>query len=260
MSIFSHSLFFIILCSVFFSTFSQDTPSPRYEQTSALVGANLYFFGGAFSSTNTSNEIWYLDLSSPFNKTTPPWNKDIDIPVKYKLGTSCVNPVDNSTVFLIGGIKFIPNTITEDNDNYLSNVYKFNSNISEWMSSNDTTNNYFTKRNRVQAVINNDGEIFIFGGTNFTGNPLNVKGFSDMNILSTINMTWSTRDYSQKIPQYIDYTATLLPNGLIVYIGGRQILEQNSSTSVNLINMSQVRLNIVSHLYFPNILNFNFYL
>ncbi|RIB20770.1 hypothetical protein C2G38_2178476 [Gigaspora rosea] len=50
-------------------------------------------------------------------------------------------------------------------------------------------------------------------------------------------MTWSTPTQSQSILNYIDYTATLLANGLIVYIGGRG----GSSTSTSPSNIAQDR-------------------
>ncbi|RIB28295.1 hypothetical protein C2G38_2158275 [Gigaspora rosea] len=71
----------------------------------------------------------------------------------------------------------------------------------------------------MQAIINNDEKILAFSGTN------NVSIlFNDINILDTTTMTWSTLIISQNVPYpRIDFTATLLPTGHIIYLGGNGI-------------------------------------
>ncbi|KAF0549469.1 galactose oxidase [Gigaspora margarita] len=92
---------------------------PQCQQTSTLVGTRLYSFGG-FTIIGASNEVWYLDLSSSFNISTPPWHSDVVMPVGYNFGTSCLSPIDISTVFLIGGRKlWLATSTTTD---YYSNI------------------------------------------------------------------------------------------------------------------------------------------
>ncbi|RIB06348.1 hypothetical protein C2G38_2116287, partial [Gigaspora rosea] len=59
-----------------------------------------------------------------------------------------------------------------------------------------------------------------------------------MNILDITTMTWSTPTQSQSVRTYLDYTATLLPNGLIVYIGG----QSGSSLNASLTDMAQIQI------------------
>ncbi|KAF0549465.1 galactose oxidase [Gigaspora margarita] len=206
-------LFFVIFSSVNYFAICQNIPSPRREQTSTLVGTRLYFFGGA-TGISESNEVWYLDLSSSFNISRPSWLRDVAMPVGYNFGTSCLSPIDKSTVFLIGGRTWIANART----------YSYTSSL------------YMITRNEIQAVIDNNGKIFIFGGDNY--NSSTKLYYNDMNILDITIMTWSTLTKSQPALTYFDYTATLLPNGLIVYIGGFG----GSSTSVGLNNISQIQI------------------
>ncbi|RIB20769.1 hypothetical protein C2G38_2080055 [Gigaspora rosea] len=160
------------------------------------------------------------------------------MPIVYSFGTSCLSPIDNSTVFLIGGRTWIANT-----NSYLntSSVYKFNSKTSQWTT--PTINNFnsnFTSRSEIQAVIDNNGKIFIFGGDNFvdpTTTPI-FNYYKDMNILDITTMTWSTQTQSQSVLPDFAYTATLLPNGLIVYIGGAS----GSITGIISNNMSQIQV------------------
>ncbi|KAF0538926.1 galactose oxidase [Gigaspora margarita] len=228
-------LFFGIFNSVYFLVICQNVPSPRREQSSTLVGTRLYFFGGTISSTITVNEVWYLDLSSSFNISTPPWHSDVAMPVGDIFGTSCLSPIDNSTVFLIGGRMRIVNT---RNFSYTSSVYRFDSKNSLWTT--PTINNFnssFQARNEMQAVIDNDGKIFVFGGIN-TGNDDNITttAYNDMSILDITTMIWSTQTQSQFVLVNVDYTATLLPSGLIVYVGGR------GSSTASLNNISQIQI------------------
>ncbi|RIB14811.1 hypothetical protein C2G38_1623811 [Gigaspora rosea] len=228
-------LFFVVFNSVSFFVICQNIPSPRREQASTLVGTRLYFFGGDTSSIGFPNEVWYLDLSSSFNISMPPWHSDIAMPVGYILGTSCLSPIDNSTVFLIGGRTWIANTNTFS---YTSSVYKFDSKTSQWRT--PTINNFnssFEARNEMQAVIDNYGKIFVFGGIN-RGNDDNITttAYNDMSILDITTMIWSTQTQSQSVLVNVDYTATLLPSGLIVYIGGR------GSSTANLNNISQIQI------------------
>ncbi|RIB14812.1 hypothetical protein C2G38_2094855 [Gigaspora rosea] len=162
------------------------------------------------------------------------------MPIGYNFGTSCLSPIDNSSVFLIGGRTWIITSATKIYYSYISSVYKFNSKTSQWTT--PTINNFnfnFTARSDIQAVVDNNGKIFIFGGTNYissTKTPtFNI--YNDMNTLDITTMTWSTQIQSQSALTYFAYTATLLPNGLIVYIGGNS----GSSTNTSLSDMAQIQ-------------------
>ncbi|RIB27958.1 hypothetical protein C2G38_2137569 [Gigaspora rosea] len=206
--------YFFMINEVIFFVICRKIPNSRFEQASALVGTRLYFFGGLTSQVVT-NEVWYLDLSNSFNTTTPPWRSDIGMPVGYILGSSCVNPINNCSILLIGGKMYIPHTLYKT---YSSCVYMFNPCISQWTISNLIGfNRTFIARSEMQAIIDNNGRIFIFSGKYYNSSVL----FDDMNILDITTMTWSTPPISQNVPiPRLGYTATLLQNDLIVYIGG----------------------------------------
>ncbi|KAF0538918.1 galactose oxidase [Gigaspora margarita] len=226
-------LFFVIFSSIYYFVICQNIPNPRCQQTSALVGNRLYFFGGG-TSISEYNDVWYLDLSSSFKISTPPWHSDVAMSVGYNLGTSCLSPIDNSTVFLVGGRTWIANTIDYS---YTSSVYKFSSKTSQWTTPNiNHFNSSFITRNEIQAVIDNNGKIFIFSGRDYNNSTKHF--YNDMNILDITTMTWSTLIQSQSPMTHTLYTATLLPNGLIVYIGG----ESGSSLNISLTDMAQIQI------------------
>ncbi|KAF0549491.1 galactose oxidase [Gigaspora margarita] len=238
MKLLYYVFFFVIFGSRYFFVICQNVPSPRYQQTSTLVGTRLYFFGGV--SIIPSNEVWYLDLSSSLNISTPPWHSDVVMPVGYNFGTSCLSPIDNSTVFLIGGRTWMATSATTADYSYTSSVYKFDSKTSQWAApAINNFNSSFTSRNLIKAVIDNNGKIFIFGGTNFINSiktPI-YNFYNDMNTLDITTMTWSTQTQPQSVLDYFAYTATLLSSGLIVYIGGHSGL--NASASYN--RMAQIQ-------------------
>ncbi|KAF0458738.1 galactose oxidase [Gigaspora margarita] len=226
-------LFFVIFSSAYFFVICQNVPSPRRQHASALIGTRAYFFGGEMA-TSRSNEVWYLDLSSSFNILTPPWHNDGIMPVGYNLGSSCLSPFDNSTVFLVGGRTWII-TATTYSYSYTSSVYKFDSKTSQWSKPNiNNFNSNFASRDKIQSVIDSNGKIFIFGGANYN----NSIYYNDMNILDITTMTWSTQ--IQSVPTYLDYTATLLPNGFIIYIGGHS----GSNSIVNLNILPSLNINM----------------
>ncbi|RIB12750.1 hypothetical protein C2G38_2041568 [Gigaspora rosea] len=215
--------FFLILSHVNLFVIGDDYPSPRQDQTASLVNNKLYYFGG-FSETNKDfiNEVWYLDLSSPFNVSMPPWHKDQGLPPAINYASSCVSPIDNS-VFLIGGNRpFITNMYDTF---YSSEVYEFDPNTSYWKGLNITGyNSSFNTRHSMNAIINNEGKIFIFGGRNNNiSNDSNtpIIRYNDMQMLDTITMKWSTLNISQNVPlPCYAYAAILLPTAEIIYIGG----------------------------------------
>ncbi|RIB20756.1 hypothetical protein C2G38_2178451 [Gigaspora rosea] len=222
--------------SVNYFAICQNVPSPRRQQASTLVGTRFYFFGGATSPAFT-NEVWYLDLSSSFNIFTPPWHNDVVMPVGYSFGTSCLSTIDNSTVILIGGRTWIDTSTTTYYYSYTSSVYKFDSKTSQWTIPNiNNFNSSFATRNEIQTVIDDNGKIFIFGGRDF--NNSTELNYNDMNTLDITTMTWSTLFQSQSPLTHTLATATLLPNGLIVYIGGKS----GSSLNRSLIDMAQIQI------------------
>ncbi|KAF0526950.1 galactose oxidase [Gigaspora margarita] len=170
-----------------------------------------------------------------------PWHKDQGLPLAINYASSCVSPIDNS-VFLIGGVRpFIINT----NDNfYSSEVYEFDPNTSYWKGLNITGyNSSFNTRYSIEAVIDNDGKFFIFGGRNNNiSNDSNTTliRYNDMHMLDTTTMKWSTLNISQNVPlPCTAYAAVLLPTAEIIYIGG---LELPVLGSLRLVDIKSIRL------------------
>ncbi|CAG8506784.1 4092_t:CDS:2 [Diversispora eburnea] len=187
----------------------------RIGLNSVLINNKIFYFAG------DRHEVFYLDLLNSLNTSYTEWVSVADSPISIKYSTSVVN-INDSTVFLIGGL--MKNPYTGDDD-YSHFVYNFDSKNLKWGTPQIKGDLPYGLK-RMQAVIDNSGLIYIFGGNKPLNSSINddIKmWYNDMNILNIINMTWITLNISLNNipPKRSDYSATLLSNGFIVYIGGR---------------------------------------
>ena len=117
----SFYLFFIIYLFVEIESF---TPVGRMAHSSVLVGKKIYFFGGVLDSKFCSNEVFYIDVSQPFNIQVPLWNDltpNAGIPFKSCWGTVSLSDINNEqTIYLFGGFT---DDIATNNDKFVSMIY-----------------------------------------------------------------------------------------------------------------------------------------
>ncbi|RIB23164.1 hypothetical protein C2G38_895865 [Gigaspora rosea] len=217
--------FFIYFTLIFTYSFviSQDIPDVRYEHSSALINDKLYFFGGVTDTTNSSNEVFYIDLSNKFDIFAPPFKKvSIGMPVGDNLGT-CVSSPDNSAIFLIGGRMTSTSTA----------VYKFDPINLQWtipiISGFNNSFNSFINRQEINAVIDSKGKSYIFSGNDYDAGGGNWS--YEMNLFDVTSMTWSTLTLPANVSPRTEYTATLLPTAFIIYLGGYTKLTPTSATT-----------------------------
>ncbi|CAI2191065.1 17442_t:CDS:2, partial [Funneliformis geosporum] len=98
-------------------------------------------------------------------------------------------------------------------------VYEFNLKSGQWIM--PVMKGIVPERRReFQAVADDFGNIYVFGGIAIGSN--NFQIFNDMAILYTVDLTWSYGPIVNAPTPRADYTATLLSDGVIVYIGGRE--------------------------------------
>ncbi|KAF0446584.1 galactose oxidase [Gigaspora margarita] len=224
----------------------QFIPDPRQYQTSVLIGTRLFSFGGYSGKPEYTKETVILDLSKSFYTSHPTWSRDTKgtAPLSSEFSTSCLSPIDTSTVYIIGGVSY-----DEASSSFVkpSLVYTFNSIDSTWSpftTSGFTTfdSNTSNVYNDMQAIMRH-GLIYIFGGTN-TPSPQesNLTTISTiittMNILNTKKMTWLFFNFTDTPTPREAYTATLLKSGYIVYIGGTE--KPNGASNETSVNMNNI--------------------
>src|SRR5207247_1481663 len=118
----------------------------------------------------------------------------------------------------------------KDNNSFPNNtiIYTFDTTKQRWdiplISGSGPQN-----RQQMDVVSTSDGEMYIFGGLNVPG--FNMS-YNDMYMFDSMKFSWSSA-LGTSISRY-SYTATLLPNSNIVYIGGR------STPPIQLVDINQV--------------------
>ncbi|EXX66894.1 uncharacterized protein OCT59_023201 [Rhizophagus irregularis] len=209
-------------------------PVERHGHSAVLVDKKLYFFGGesVFGKLKNSihlDQILYIDLSKPFNTANPPFEEVINAPMPFgsSYATAFLSPQKKNIIYLFGGIMW---DVNANVDKFKSILYSYNVETNEWIPP-ATTGIAPEKRREINGVINNEtGKFYAFSGLDTNAQNV-VTTFNDMNILDINSLTWSKGSITNAPLPRVDYTATLLSNGIIVFIGGR---ETNNLVSVDI--------------------------
>jgi N-acetylneuraminic acid mutarotase len=228
-------LFFIICLFLKIESF---TPKGRMVHSSVLVENKLFFFGGV-RDVGGSNEVFYLDVSQPFNMQVPSWNDltpSAGLPFRSSWATASLSNINNEqTIYLFGGAT---QDIATNDDYFVSIIYSFNLNSLKWDVP-AVKGTQPERRRAMRSVTDNSGKMYIFGGAtdDLTGSPTVAKFLDDMVIFNTVELSWSISKspITNPITKRVLYTATLLSNDVIVYIGGYD-------GNVNNIDISQIVL------------------
>ncbi|GBC05234.1 hypothetical protein RclHR1_06110008 [Rhizophagus clarus] len=225
----------------------------RVGHSSVLIGSKLYFFGGIKINSFCSDEIFYLDVSKTFSVDSPLW-VDLTIHAKMPFGgamntVSLVTINDEPIVYLFGGIMRDPITYK---DLFVSNVHTFNPKTLEWKIPSIKGKEPERRRN-IRGASDDNGRIYIFSGAQdaYLNANLLVHFFDEMLILDTFNSTWSYSTASNMPIRRAGYSATILKNGVIVYIGG-SLAEQQIIININQIELYDTKLNTWSTMISKN--------
>ena len=133
--------------------------------------------------------------------------------------------------------------VNTNKDDFKSILHTFNLITNEWNIP-KTNGIEPIRRRQMSGVFNNEtGKFYIFGGATdkLTGSQ-NTIIFNDMNIFDIVSLTWSKSSIINAPLPRVDYTATLLSNGIIVFIGGRERLVANTPWPD--VDMSQVNRHV----------------
>ncbi|CAJ0829314.1 12116_t:CDS:2 [Entrophospora sp. SA101] len=210
-------LFYLLYFNEFLSLVLAFTPTNTvWGHNTALADSKIYFTGGVIPKQtiwktvndffNTPNELatqskefYYLDVSKNFklNECVMPWT-DLSI-------VSEILPPHSWSAFSFCG----PDTLVMFGGDFgkanpINLVFIYNIKTQKW--SNPTTFNQPNNVHTRAACDTKGGVMYMFS--------------SVMNILDTKTLKWKVGSSINIPPGRFDYTATLLPNGNIVYIGG----------------------------------------
>ncbi|RIB01372.1 hypothetical protein C2G38_2256219 [Gigaspora rosea] len=147
--------------------------------------------------------------------TNIPWadlSNIVGTPIQSGATVSAGGP-NKDIIFLVGG--------SFENSSYdIPLVYTFDTVKNVWNTP-IIKGTQPTRRNYIYSIIDVTGKMYLFGGSYdvVTGNS-SWSLENRMDILDTIELTWSIGSQPQAPTPRDGYSATLLPNGIIAYIGG----------------------------------------
>ncbi|RHZ46790.1 hypothetical protein Glove_606g120 [Diversispora epigaea] len=199
-------------------------PESRVGHNGLVIQNTLLILGGWKYSSNLTkkytDEIFYLNLTQQFDVANPSWELVLggNLPLYSYFSAAFVNTFDDNIIYLIGG--FMSNITTGEYD-YSNLAYMYNYSSYEWTTL-DVGN--VTSRQETVGIINDKGIAYIFGGFNRT-NATTSEGtyYNDMRIFDVSSMKLSPLSITRNLPSpFSSYTANLLKNGIIVYIGGQE--------------------------------------
>ncbi|RHZ88690.1 hypothetical protein Glove_21g313 [Diversispora epigaea] len=243
--------FLIISQSWIISIYSFKSPQILAHST-ALIDKKLYFIGGFNSETDDRTPFFYLDLNQSFNISSPAYVYLEGPPVKIAWATACVGGENNATIFVFGGLSWYDNSTSYIKDKLINT---FDTASLEW--STPQIEGEPLRRRDLQAVIDTKGNMYMFGGAysfynntesirvfNITFNYPNYsfQTFKDMVIFNTITFKYSNGSTINGPLGMTGYTATLLPNGIIIYIGGKA-WSDTADTTIPIINITMYDIN-----------------
>ncbi|CAJ0876512.1 11291_t:CDS:2, partial [Entrophospora sp. SA101] len=200
------------------------SPGARSFHASIRNDTKLYFFGGYIDDYSVGGDAFYLDLEESFSRTLPKWIEKSKANIEIMHSSVCKTARD-SFIFIGGTYRksdHMPDKETpfiEYNHKYDIWSLPYNAEPFDW-------------RINVQCVSDNEGSVYVFSGYNQYNNIIYI--------LNTINMTWSTGPIENAPSYRHGYTSTMLPDGVIVYIGG---CNESGCMPMNLINVYDTKIN-----------------
>ncbi|PKY54983.1 galactose oxidase [Rhizophagus irregularis] len=236
----------------------QPTPfKPRVYSchTATFIDNKLYILGGLDLNSKMLNEFFYLDVSVPFNTQELSWQdlSNINMVSDHFLATSVKGGTKNDTLFLYGAFQSETLVYTFNSRSLVWSTPTISGKVDMLPSVQTVTdpssredvifeqeliNVRRGKKYGLTGVIDYNGKFYLWGGA-----TSNITLINDMLVLDTINLNWDGGSLINKLlisdtnytvwmswygPDHVpnvptprrDYSATLIPNNKIIYLGG----------------------------------------
>ncbi|KAG9297066.1 hypothetical protein G9A89_004932 [Geosiphon pyriformis] len=195
-----------ILVSSYFS------PSPRWAHIASLIDKRIYFVGGVINLIDYAIDNAYLDLSQNFSTNSPAFYEVETLPRSLNMSFTSAEVVKTKNITEL--IVFDGNWL--DPKKYYIYTCKTDQNKLTWFQNNDAQSGNPGAKSYINTVIDKKGRIYFWGG--FRNNTyLEDKA---MYIYNTNSTSWTKIAPLNSPSPRFSYTATLLPDGRIIFIGG----------------------------------------
>ncbi|CAG8451252.1 5230_t:CDS:2 [Dentiscutata erythropus] len=247
----------------------------RAGHVAVIVENKLVFIGGSHFILPTnpirspirlydlSDEVFYLDLSSQFYTSSPPYidlsNTSARMKFGSEKGTAVLGEASGNKVYLIGGMQQNLTRLSEVDNNItitlnqtlmieeISKTYNMTDQFvffytlfgKSWSYPLNYKGTSPTRRRSTSTVIDQNGIIYIFGGRVQvdTGSPTFVC-YNDLYTLDTVLLSWNKINAVNAPSPRSHAAPVLLPNGKILYIGG--VSQTEPGVDADLIDMNEI--------------------
>ncbi|CAG8625844.1 13378_t:CDS:2, partial [Dentiscutata heterogama] len=239
--------------------FPDGRPEGRGGQESVQVKDKLYFMGGSRlvpflnpKRYNLSDEVFYLDLSSQFDTENPPFTDLTDGTSRMfygnEKGAAMLGGSDQSDIYLIDGTQVNLSTINwnaTDKINWNVTdqfIYIYKTVPKTWTKFGQGVKGIQPSRRRsTSTVIKPNGTIYIFAGrVELDMGASTLTLYNDLYQFDTILLSWNQIMAPNAPSPRSHSTATLLPNGKIIYIGG--VSQDTPGSQTTLIIMTEIQI------------------
>ncbi|THH29913.1 hypothetical protein EUX98_g4262 [Antrodiella citrinella] len=215
---------------------AQSPDVPRWGQAASLVQHTLYVHGGrtdqynsfAYTSAPVSNDLLTLDLSSPFNISSPPWTYDggcstCSASQGPAVAWHTLSAFNVSSLLLFGGDPGpnSPIVLPERNDSAV--LLELNGRNASWDFVADSWANEPLRRIHHSASLSQD-KIWIVGGQKTDGSG---NAFSDHYVFDPTVPSFTQLLSTGGPPDVVGHTSVVLPNGQLLVFGGYSPSQQS---------------------------------
>ncbi|CAG8649108.1 1612_t:CDS:2 [Ambispora leptoticha] len=219
------------------------TPPGRYSHNANLINSKIYFLGGVDERDKLLDDFFFLDVSGGTNFDDFSFQNflvDMENP-GISWGTTVT--AQESIIYLYGGLKTNSNGDWQlANHSYSIDVI----NSALWTEKEIPLDSGPKGRRSMTSIVDKAGIIYVFGGSNQTIDG-ETRGNYDTTMykLNSVTGLWSQAPLrtlgidNTTLPGF-DYSATMLGDGKIIYIGGQLAngvyLDMNKVWSYNTLN------------------------
>ncbi|CAG8605179.1 4084_t:CDS:2 [Ambispora leptoticha] len=197
----------------------------RDGSNAVLIGKKIYYIGGRTNSQKV--KTYLLDLSSDFMVTNPNFTQvfGLENMASPAWTAACLEKEDNS-IYIFGGRDASQSALPKLNTMY--KIKPSNDTFLDWTaaSSQNQGNTWPSARDGIMPVINNQSRIFVWGGLN--------EGQDNKTMYVFASNNWISYIFDNAPNPRASYSATLLDDGRIIYIGG---ISRNPYPDVNFLEL-----------------------
>ncbi|KAG8944413.1 hypothetical protein FRC04_001993 [Tulasnella sp. 424] len=237
---------------------AQSVPSARWGQASTVVGTTLLVQGGkvdpdnsySYTAAPNTNDLFALDLSHPFNCSDPPWaylsgSQNPATSQGPAIAFHTLSAYSAKRALTFGGVGG-PDIAIETNADSVWTLEFWNQSSVTWTEQPENWGDEPTRREYHSAAVY-DKAVWITGGERADGSGL---GYSETYMFTGSGSSGQFTNLQAAVaggvlPDIVGHASVVLPNGLLVTIGGYSPSHQSMIPMTTIFTLDTTRDNAV---------------